>query len=199
MKQEDSTNFITETLTKTLEGGVRKMNQNSEPVPLDINKIPELLANTTCSDFVTRLINTAAQLNPTNPPNSSNALDLFDAIKNGTGGYVLGVISFAGSPAGGGVSGTIINRDAKVFISPMIWPVPVPDADMIRISQHVYALAGLHETIHHAGHDTYTDAQLARAAHDMTGIETNFPPAGTINPFAWSRYWDDILKANCPR
>jgi hypothetical protein len=173
------------------------MIQNSEPIPLDINKIPELLANKTCSDFVTLLINTTAELNPTIPANSSNALDLFEAIKNGRGGYFLGVIGFDGKPAGGGVSGTIINGDAAVHISPAIWPVPVPDADMIRISQRGYALAGLHETIHHAGRDTYTDGQLARAAHEITGIETNFPPPGTINPFAWSRYWDDILKDKC--
>ena len=175
----------------------------SEPVELDINKIPELLANKTCSDFVTLLINTAAELNPTNPANSSNALDLFNAIKNGSGGYVLGEISFAGKPAGGGVSGLIINGDAKVFISPSRWdipfptPVPFPNADMVRTSQHGYALAGLHETIHHAGRDTYTDAQLARAAHEITGRETNFPPPGTTNPFAWGEYWNVILKEKC--
>lgn len=175
-----------------------QMTQNSEPIPLDINKIPELLlANQTCSDFVTLLINTSAELFPTNPANSSNALDLFNEIKNGSGGYFLRSIGFDGKPAGGGVSGTIVNGDASVFISPATWPVPVPNADMIRISQRGYALAGLHETIHHAGRDTYTDKQLATAAHEITGIETNWPAAGTINPFAWSRYWDDILKDKC--
>ena len=177
----------------------------SEPVPLDINKIPELLADKTCSDFVTLLINTAAELFPANPANSSNALDLFEAIKNGSGGYFLRGISFDGLPAGGGVSGLIVNGDAAVFISPARWdipvptPVPFPNADMVRVSQHGYALAGLHETIHHAGSDLYTDKQLAIAAHEITGIETNFPAPGTINPFAWGEYWNVILKDHCPR
>ena len=87
-------------------------------IPLDLNKIPELLQNPTCNDFVSNLINKAAELDPNNPANSSNALDLFNAIKNGKGGYFLQSFSFDGKPAGGTIGGSIANGDAKVYIAP---------------------------------------------------------------------------------
>lgn len=153
------------------------------------------MANPNCTDFVTSLINKTAELNPTNPANSSNALDLFNAIKNGKGGYVLRETTVDGKPAGGTTSGSIRNNDATVYLSPAIWPVPVPNANMVSLSQEGYALAGLHETIHLAGRNgIYTDQQLAEAAFALTGITTRYPTQGTTNPFAWSRYWDDILK-----
>lgn len=165
-------------------------------IPLDVNKIGELLNNPTCSDFVTNLINKAAELNPNNPANSSNALDLINAVKNGKGGYFLQSFSFDGKPAGGTVGGSIANGDAKVYISPQSWG-PAPTATQIRMSQEDYALAGLHETVHHAGRFLYSDQQLAIAAHAITGIADHYPAANETNPFAWSRYWNDILVDHC--
>jgi hypothetical protein len=167
--------------------------QTSTTVPLDINKIPEYLNNPTCGDFVTNLLNMAAQLYPNNPGHSTNAIDLFNAIKDGKGGYFLGTFSYNGNPAGGTTSGSIAGGDAGVSIAPRIYS-GVPDARGIRMSQEIYALAGLHETIHLAG---YSDEQLARAAYAVTAIEEHYPAAGERNPFAWSRYWDDILKDHC--
>jgi YD repeat-containing protein len=171
--------------------------QNTATIPLDLNKIPELLKNPTCNDFVTNLINKAAELNPNNPANSNNALDLFNAIKNGTGGYFVQPVVFDGKQYGGTIGGSIANGDAKVYISPAIWPVAVPTASMIRMSQQDYALAALHETIHHAGKFIYSDKQLAEAAFKVTGITTNYPTPGSRDYAAWSRYWDDILKDHC--
>jgi hypothetical protein len=170
----------------------------STTIPLDVNKIGELLNNPTCSDFVTNLINKAAELNPNNPANSSNALDLISAIKNGKGGYFLGSVVFDGKQYGGTIQGSIANGDAKVLIAPASWPVATPTANMVRMSQEDYALAGLHETVHHAGRFTYSDRQLAEAAFNITGITTNYPtdPA-TAGVGAWSRYWGDILEDHC--
>lgn len=171
---------------------------NTSTIPFDMNKIPELLKNPTCNDFVTNLINKAAELNPNNPANSNNALELFNAIKNGTGGYFVQPVVFDGKQYGGTIGGYIANGDAKVYISPATWPVATPTANMIRMSQQDYALAALHETIHHAGKFTYSDRQLAEAAYNITGISDNYPTdPEKASVAAWSRYWDDILKDHC--
>ncbi len=171
--------------------------QDSSTIPVDINKIPELLNNPTCNDFVTNLIKKAAELNPNNPANSNNALDLFNAIKNGSGGYFLQPVVFNGKRYGGTIDGYIAKGDAKVYLEPQAWPGAVPNAVQIKMSQQDYALAGLHETIHHAGRFTYSDKQLAIAAHAVTGIEDNYPAEGETSSGAWSRYWNDILKDHC--
>src|SRR5207244_12452343 len=89
--------------------------QNTSTISFDINKIPELLENPTYNDFITNLINKAAELNPNNPANSNNALDLFNAIKNGTGGYFVQLVVFDGQRYGGTIYGYIANGDAKVY------------------------------------------------------------------------------------
>ena len=73
----------------------------------------------------------------------------------------------------------------------------VPTANQIKLRQEDYALAALHEIINLAGKFTSSDAQLSIAAHAVTGIEDNYPAAGSTDFGAWSRYWNDILKDHC--
>jgi hypothetical protein len=99
---------------------------------------------------------------------------------------------------GGTVGGSISAGNATVYISFGTWPGGL-DADKIRLDQYTYAAVALHEIIHHAGQNGYySDEQLARAARALTGITTNYPTEGETNPYAWSRYWNDILKDRCP-
>jgi hypothetical protein len=166
--------------------------------PLDVQDlgkhIGELLANPSCSDFVSNLIGTVAETNPQNPAHSVNAAELFKMIREGSGGYVL-----ENRLAGGTVGGSISAGNATVYISFGSWPGGL-DADKIRLDQYTYAAVALHETIHHAGQNGYySDERLARAALALTGIESNFPiDPTTASTYAWSRYWNDILKDRCP-
>jgi hypothetical protein len=161
------------------------------PVPVDdIRKnIASMLSNPKCSKFVSDLINGAAANSPfSNPAESTDPLKLFDIIK-GQNGFVYDRIMSEGRDVNT-VRGAITMNNAQVVLHPN-------NAIGLRFPINAFntALTTLHEIIHLAGKNTYSDQALADVVSKMPGSS---PPTGDITKTTpASDYWNKALRAAC--
>jgi RHS repeat-associated protein len=181
-------------------GSGERQNPPRPPIPAEnlAGNVADLLDGD-CGKFVTSLIDAVAAASK-NPAHSNNALNLFNTINGRQGGVVFkDNLRVGGRPAGGTVSGAIGNAASPpvVHIQTSFLIAGTLTPAIISATQHSYAITAIHETIHHAGRNGYyTDEQLARAAHALTGAP-GLPMDGA-DAFEWSGYWDNVLKSICP-
>ena len=145
-----------------------------------------------CGNFIRNLIKGAASLTG-NPAVSDNPNDLFKMIKDQKGFIYADNTPVLGFP-GGTVNGNISTHSAQVVLqipNPNYVNAPGFDETQARLQ----ALEALHEIIHLAGQEQYSDLTLAQVRASMPGAPR---PATDINTIRGaSDYWNSGLEAAC--
>src|ERR1700752_1735912 len=169
--------------------------------------LQERLSFSDCAEYITKLLNKVAELNPSNPLGSTDILSLYDQITlPPNGGFVISrnlvvVDPETGRryPVAGYTDGSLVNGNARVHIS-FVESYGAPNNFNLRHAAITYGLTALHEIIHQAGgKGYYTDYQLAVAAKALNQ-EAEWSPltgGGIDSVLKNSGYWDSELKKHC--
>ena len=110
-----------------------------------------------------------------------------------------------GRRAGGTIRGDIGNIGNSNLTPPTVVIDPVTAHSAFSYQQtfnYGYAFVAVHETIHLAGHGTYSDRELAQAVYDLGGLSDDdkkrFEGLAANDAFANSAFWDHFLRKHCP-
>jgi hypothetical protein len=153
-----------------------------------------------CGTFIKELINRLAS--PTkNPSISNSALDLFDFVDKGKGGFVRGGLADK-QRVSATVKGHIRSGNAAIHINSNFDGVFDPQVEAKSIIAND-AFSTLHELVHHAGSkDYYDDIQIAQTLSKWLGVP-GVPvrkKGESIRDFIGrnSSYFSGVLRDKCP-
>jgi hypothetical protein len=147
-----------------------------------------------CADFIQNLINGTATAK--NPSEFTDALTGFGMIKS----FIYGdTIERIYGYRGGTVRGTVSGRGAQVEL-----PFPIPFGSYGPVNQRaaagyaesragIQAMMTLHEILHLAGSNQFSDFAYANTVANMRGVQ----PPTFANVAEASRYWNNALEAAC--
>jgi hypothetical protein len=174
--------------------------QNTEVLTVDPDGIrsalDRMLRTGGCGQFVEDLINRLGAKTK-NPFISDYALDLFDAVAGGKGGFIRGGLANK-NRVGATVSGDIRSGDAAIHLTSHFNGPPVGNS-----VNFIDAFQTLHELVHLAGRSGYyDDQQVAETLFKMTG-SPGLPDRKDYkskNDFigANSAYFSKVLSSKCP-
>lgn len=169
--------------------------QNTGPNVDDLqSRIAKMLLNKKCADFIRNLINGAAAKTG-NAAVSTNPNDLLKLINsNDQKGFAYANNTpVLGSP-GGTVNGNISNHSAQVVLQTP-YPNYVNAPGFAESQARIEAMAALHEIIHLAGQEQYSDQILADVRRKMAGAPS--PSTDITTREGASQYWNHGLEAAC--
>jgi len=176
--------------------------QNPSPNVGDLeSRITKIVGNPDCAKFISNLINGTASA--TNPAEFTDAITGFNLVK-GQAGFIYGdTIQKYYGYRGGTVHGSISGKNAQVEL-------PYPYANNIRnnprmaaefaeVQAREDALTVLHEILHLAGKNGYSDLAFANTVADMNRIaRPDFSKlSGKDAVVAASKYWHGALRTAC--
>jgi hypothetical protein len=171
--------------------------QNPAPNVDDLeNRIRKMVSKKPCADFIKNLINLTAT--SANPAEFTDALKGLEKIKGpGQGGFVYGdtIKKFYGFD-GGTVRGSIGGGKAQVelpYPSPNRITNPRMAVDFANWQGRIQAETALHEILHLAGKNQFSDFDFARTVAAMRGVT----PPTFANARKASDYWNDALIGAC--
>ncbi len=149
-----------------------------------------------CGKFVEDLIN-GLGASTKNPFVSDYALDLFDAVAGGKGGFIRGGLANK-YRVSATVSGNIRSGNAAIHLTSHFNGPPVGNS-----VNFIDAFQTLHELVHHAGRNRYyNDQEVAQTLSAMTGIaglpdRKNYKSREAFVG-ANSAYFSKVLSSKCP-
>jgi hypothetical protein len=172
--------------------------QNTEVLTVDPDGIrsalDRMLRIGDCGKFVEDLINRLGA-STKNPFVSDYALDLFDAVAGGKGGFIRGGLANKNRAT---VSGDIRSGNAAIHLTSHFNGPPVGNS-----VNFIDAFQTLHELVHHAGlKGYYDDQQVAETLFKMTGSGGLPDRKDYKNQWAFiganSAYFSKVLREKCP-
>jgi hypothetical protein len=156
-----------------------------------------MVSNPDCAKFISNLVNGTATAK--NPAEFTDALKGFEKIK-GQGGFIYGdtIEKYYGF-RGGTVHGTVSGGNAQVEL-----PFPIPFRSFGPVNQRaaagyaeaqagINAMTALHEILHLAGKNQFSDYDYANTVAAMRGVT----PPTFANVRRASEYWTGALEAAC--
>jgi hypothetical protein len=165
------------------------------------NALDRMLRIGGCGAFVEGLINRLAA-DTKNPFVSDYALDLFDAVEGGKGGFVRGGRANK-NRVGATISGEINSRNAAIHLTSHFEFGSSDPQVRANAVNFIDAFQSLHELVHLAGSKRYyTDTQIAKTLSNWLGIpglpvrkkgesERDFIGRN-------SAYFSGVLSTKCP-
>jgi hypothetical protein len=169
--------------------------QNPEPNVGDIGKrITSMVSKPKCADFIQNLIKGTATAK--NASEFTDASVGFGMIKS----FIYGdTIERIYGYRGGTARGTVSGRHAQVEL-----PIPIPFRSFGPVNQRaaagyaeaqagIQAMIALHEILHLAGRNQFSDFACANTVANMRGVR----PPTFANVAAASNYWNSALEAAC--
>lgn len=150
----------------------------------------KMLDTPKCGDFVKDLVGRVSTSE--NPAHSSNPMELFETI-NSQRGFVYERVVVNGREINtirGAIRLHEQGNGAQVVLSPIN-----AVALHLEVNRFQTALTAMHEILHLAGANGYSDQAFARAVASMPGAT---PPTKDISDsFNASEYWNGALKDAC--
>jgi hypothetical protein len=172
--------------------------QKPESLPVDVDNVRRGLAwylvDPKCASFISDLLDRVST--GSNPlVANGDLLAIFDTVRGQSG--IVRDISVGGGEARGSIGGR--DNDAQMVLSPTRFGGNPTASEKARIQLGLDIHTTLHETIHFAGLNVYTDRDLALAVQAMTGEEAPGPTGrGPLaDAFANSAFWDKELRKHC--
>jgi hypothetical protein len=162
------------------------------PVPVvDLRKrMINMLSNSRCANFVAQLLATVSRRNPSNSLVNADPLKVWDMIASSSQrGFSYTSERLPSGREASYALGSIGTGTAGIAFAASY----ATNTD--GISRRMMALAALHETIHHAGTNTYSDRQLAEAVHEMRANLASLPAENDLE--GNSNFWNGALNAAC--